>query len=646
MDCRQPTPPARPTAMPESDNAAVVLSALKLHIQISTSLLVDNQDLLLHEGEKVGLIGRNGTGKSMLLRVLGGEEHFFAGEVTVRRGLRTAFLSQEVRLDPALTVRENILQGAAGTLELIDRYEHHASGQDPEELERQIAARDGWTLESRLQELCSALAVPGQERLAGELSGGEKRRVALCRALLDRPELLLLDEPTNHLDTETIEWLEGYIRALNGTCLYVTHDRYFLDRTCTRILELSQGQLYSHIGNYTSFLRAKAEREAEAEGQEARRLAFIRREIDWIRRGPKARGTKSWSRIQRFEEAVNTPALVREKNVELLLPPPEPLGNIVARLQDVSLLRGDRWLFQHLDLDFQPGMRLGIVGRNGLGKTSLLRVILGELPPTSGTVRIGDRTRMNYADQHRVCLNDEKTVVEDIGEGNEFVLFGGRKLSVWTYLKRFLFQDEEIKTQVGRLSGGERNRLVLAKLLKQGGNFLLLDEPTNDLDLATLRVLEEALMDFAGCVAVVSHDRYFLNRVCTDILAFEGDGRVTLQPGNYSYYVQKRQEAAEQARLAAGGPEPQRTATEPAAPRNNNRLKWKEQKELEGMEDAIGQAEARVAELEAVFSDPDFHAKYGPRSQELVAELDAARAEVERLYERWAELEEKKDSGR
>ncbi|MBP1582368.1 MAG: ABC-F family ATP-binding cassette domain-containing protein, partial [Victivallales bacterium] len=513
-----------------------------------------------------------------------------------------------------------------------------------EELERMISARDGWTLESRLQELCTSLDVPDLERRGEELSGGEKRRVALCRALIDRPELLLLDEPTNHLDTQTIEWLENYVRALNGTCLFVTHDRYFLDRICTRILELSHGQLYSYNGNYTEFLRVKAEREAEEKSQEAKRLSFIRREIDWIRRGPKARGTKSWSRIQRFEEAVNQQPLPQDRNAEMMLPEPEQLGNIIVRLQDVSLQRQGKWLFQHLNFDFQRGMRLGIIGRNGLGKTSLLKVILGELPPTSGTVRLGDRTRINYADQHRVTLNDEKTVVEDIGEGNDFVMFGNRKLSVWTYLKRFLFQDEEIKTQVGRLSGGEHNRLVLAKILKRGGNFLMLDEPTNDLDLATLRVLEETLTSFDGCVVVVSHDRYFLNRVCTDILAFEGNGVTVFQPGDYSYYVEKRAAAQAQQRAEAQS-DKAKTAPPPAAPatRRPGKLKWKEQQELDGMEDAISTAEAKVAELETMFSAPDFHAKYGKQTPQLLADLTAANADVERLYARWDELESLKN---
>ncbi|NLF93056.1 MAG: ATP-binding cassette domain-containing protein [Oligosphaeraceae bacterium] len=615
-----------------------------MHVQIANNVLVDNQDFLLHEGERVGLVGRNGAGKSTLLRILAGQEHFFTGSINCRKNLRSAFLAQEVDLRPELTVGENILSGAAGTMALLQEYEHGATGKHLEELEREIAVRDGWNLEARMRELQSSLAAPALERLAGELSGGEKRRVALCRTLMDLPELLILDEPTNHLDTDSIEWLENYLRRYQGTCLYVTHDRYFLDRTCTRIVELSQGRLYSYPGSYSDFLRQKAEHILEAESQEEKRLAFIRREIDWVRRGPKARGTKSKSRLQRYEDAVNAGPLQRDGDVELLIPPAEKLGNIVVTLDHVTLSRNERVLFRDLCLEFQPGMRLGIIGRNGLGKTSFLKMILGELTPDSGSLKIGDRTQINYADQHRVSLDDSKTVYEDIGEGNDFVLFADRKISIWTYLKRFLFQDDEINTLVGQLSGGERNRLVLAKILKRGGNFLMLDEPTNDLDLATLRVMEEALTNFSGCVIVVSHDRYFLNRVCTDILAFEDAGKVVYQPGNYSYYEQKRAEAG----ALTAPPAPSTTPPQPAPlspagniERRRNKLTWAEKRELEGIESAILAAEQRAAEIEALFMQPDFHSQHGRELPELTDRLAQAKAELERLYARWSELEER-----
>ena len=325
----------------------------------------------------------------------------------------------------------------------------------------------------------------------------------------------------------------------------------------------------------------------------------------------------------------------------MLMPPPAPFGDLIVSLKDVSLSRGGHTLFQHLSLDFTRGMRLGILGRNGLGKTSLLKLLLGELTPTAGSLRVGPKVEFNYVDQHRTSLNDAKTVVEDIGEGNDFVMFGTRKVAVWTYLRRFLFQDEEITTRVGELSGGERNRLLLAKVLKQGGNFLLLDEPTNDLDLSTLRVLEESLMSFAGCVAVISHDRYFLNRVCTDILAFEGDGQVVFQHGDYQYYLEKRRERLAQASASSPALAAASSSSAPAPRPQKVRLTWKEQRELEGMEEAILEAEERVAQSEAIFADPDFHAKYGARTQELTQEMEAAKAEVERLYARWEELSAK-----
>ena len=617
----------------------VILTVNQLHVQIADHVLVDNQDFLLHEGERVGLIGRNGSGKSTLMKILAGQEQFFTGEVTLTRGIRAAYLPQEVDLTHGKTVRENILEGAQDILRLMNLYEHPTPGTDIHDLERKITARDGWNLESRIDMLLSSLAAPDANRLVDNLSGGEKRRVGLCRALLDYPDLLLLDEPTNHLDAETIAWLENYILKSKGTVLYVTHDRAFLDHTSTKIIELFHGLLYHYDGNYSDFLLKKAERENEAEIMEAKRLAFIRREIEWIRRAPCARGTKQYARIQRFEAAYNQEALKRDQDVNLILPPPPKTGNIILELQDTSLSLGGKQLFSHLSFSFETGMKLGVVGRNGLGKTSLLRMMIGQLQPTGGNVRIGERTIFNYTDQHRVTLHNDKTVYEEIGEGNDFVLFDGRKLNIWSYLKGYLFQDDEINTQVGQLSGGERNRLVLAKKLKEGGNFLLLDEPTNDLDLPTLRVLEEAIIDFAGCVVIVSHDRYFLDRVCTHILAFEGDGKTFIQPGGWTYYEQKRLERENAARTAQVAAQREKTAAEPVRKPTVRKLKYMEQKELESIEDTIAAAEEKVSELEGLFSQPDFHVKYGKQTTELTQKLNDARAEVERLYARWDELE-------
>ncbi len=471
-----------------------------------------------------------------------------------------------------------------------------------------------------------------------DLSGGEKRRVALCRALLARPDFLILDEPTNHLDTGSIEWLEDFLARYQGTCLFVTHDRYFLDRIATRVVELSRGKFYSYAGNYTDYLLARAERAAVEEMQEHKRQKFLKRELAWVRKAPRARRTKSVDRVERYFEQAAQEAPEAELDVDLIIPPAPKLANRIIELRDVSMELGGRKLIHNLSLNLQPNERLGIVGRNGLGKSTLLKIMLGQVEPTSGVVEIGARTEINYVDQNRLLLDDAKTVWEEVGEGTEFVRLGEESITLRSYLRRFLFTEERINTKIDQLSGGERSRVLLAKILKRGGNVLILDEPTNDLDLGTLRLLEEALVGFKGNVIVVSHDRYFLNRVCTAILAFEGDGQVRYAVGNYDYYLEKR------ATLGTGGDASAKSSTSTGvkataatvpAPR---KLKWKEQRELEGMEAAILSAEGEVVRLETPFSAPDFFQKHAADWPQLEAELEAARQEVARLYARWEAL--------
>jgi ATP-binding cassette subfamily F protein uup len=512
-------------------------------------------------------------------------------------------------------------------------------------LEEQILHRDGWNLENRIETAMHSLNVPDKQRAIDTLSGGEKRRVALCKAIISCPDFLILDEPTNHLDTQSIEWIEEYLENYSGACLFVTHDRYFLDSIANRIVELVNGECYSHDGNYDDFLIDKAEREMQLETEEKKRASFLRRELAWVRRGARARRTKAKSRLNAYFEAADQKGPEVEAEVELIIPPASGLGSTILNLKHIGMELGGKKLFNGLDFNFDRKRKLGIIGRNGLGKTTLLRIILGELYAVTGSVVVGERTVFNYIDQSRVALNNENTVVQELGEGREWIMFGEERMKVWTYLRRFLFADDRMNTKVEKLSGGERSRLLLAKVLKNGGNFLILDEPTNDLDLATLRILEEALAAFNGCVIAVSHDRYFLNRVCNGILAFEGDGNVHFSEGDYSYYIEKRTARETEAlakSIKAAEPEKQEVRQKP----QTNKLRWKEAKELETIENDIMHAESEVARIEAIFASPDFYEKRGEQTVQLTAELAAAKVLVERLYARWHELEEIKAGNR
>jgi ATP-binding cassette subfamily F protein uup len=460
--------------------------------------------------------------------------------------------------------------------------------------------------------------------------------VALCKAIISRPDLLILDEPTNHLDTRSIEWMEEFLAGFSGACLFVTHDRYFLDAIANRTVELSNGVCHSHDGNYTDFLIDKAKREEQLETEEQKRNMFLRRELAWVRRGAKARRTKAKSRLKTYFETVAEEGYEAAAEVELLIPPAPPFGSKVLNLKNLGIELGGRKLFTGLSFNFERKRKLGIIGRNGLGKTTLLKIILGDLKQSSGHADVGDRTVFNYVDQSRVALNDEKTVLQEIGDGREWIMFGEERLTVWKYLRRFLFTDDRINTKVGKLSGGERSRLLLAKILMNGGNFLILDEPTNDLDLATLRVLEEALVAFDGCVIAVSHDRYFLNRVCNGILAFEGDGNVHFSEGDYDYYLEKRAVRESESAVQAVEPKKQKERVRI----QTNKLSWKEARELESIEAEIMSTEADVERIEGLFSEPDFYQKRGEETGRLTEELAAARAKVDRLYARWNELEE------
>lgn len=616
----------------------VIATAHEISIRFGEQVVLQNASLTVHQDDRIGLIGNNGSGKSTLLKIIAGIMEPDSGTVSRRRDIVTGYLSQDFQLDPALTVYENIVEGAHDIIDLLREYDSLPyTSERRHVLEEQIRHRDGWHLDNRIETAMHSLNVPEKDRDITRLSGGEKRRVALCKAVISRPDLLILDEPTNHLDTQSIEWTEEFLANYSGACLFVTHDRYFLDSIATRIVELANCECYTHTGNYTDFMLDKAERESQLETEERKRNRFLLRELEWVRKGPRARRTKSKSRLSKYFEEVEKKGHEPEAEVELIIPPAATLGSKILNLKNIGMELGGKKLFHEVNINFDKTRKLGIIGRNGLGKTTLLKIILGALQATEGHTDVGDRTIFNYVDQSRLELTDENTVLQEIGEGREWLMFGEERLTVWKYLRRFLFADDRMNTKVGKLSGGERSRLLLAKILKNGGNFLILDEPTNDLDLATLRVLEEAIVAFDGCVIAVSHDRYFLNRVCNGILAFEGEGYVHFSEGDYDYYLEKHKRRLAGAESALV--EPANRQEEPVKVQPK-KLKWKDAKDLETIEKKIHDAEKEVERIEAIFSADDFYQKHGERTVELTEELAEAKKEVERLYARWHELEQ------
>ncbi|MBU3932952.1 MAG: energy-dependent translational throttle protein EttA [Proteobacteria bacterium] len=518
-------------------------------------------------GAKIGVLGLNGSGKSSLLRILAGVDTDFIGKTILSPGHTVGFLEQEPKLDDTKTVREIVEQGVQETVNLLNEFneinEKFAEPMDDavmnKLLDRQanvqekLEATNAWDLDSRLEMAMDALRCPPGETPVKVLSGGEKRRVALCRLLLQNPDILLLDEPTNHLDAESVAWMEHHLQSYAGTVIAVTHDRYFLDNVAGWILELDRGQGIPWKGNYSSWLEQKRNRLRQEEKSESERQKTLQRELEWIRMSPKGRHAKSKARISSYENLLSQEMDARTKELEIYIPPGPRLGKFVIEVEGVSKAYGDRLLVDKMSFSLPPGGIVGIIGPNGAGKTTLFRMITGQENPDSGTIRIADTVKLAYVDQSRDVLNPEKSIWEVISEGRDIVLLGNREMNSRAYVSRFNFSGTDQQKKVSQISGGERNRVHLARMLKEGANVLLLDEPTNDLDVNTMRALEEALENFAGCAVVISHDRWFLDRIATHILAFEGESSTVWFEGNYSEY-----EADRKARLGAAASQPHR----------------------------------------------------------------------------------------
>jgi len=515
--------------------------------------------LSFYPGAKIGIVGVNGSGKSTLMRIMAGQDKDFTGEAWAADGIRTGYLPQEPELDPTKDVLGNVLEGVAAKKALVDRYNEIAANYSEETADEMAALQDKidaaglWDLDSQVEQAMDALRCPEPDAEVSKLSGGEKRRVALCRLLLDAPDILLLDEPTNHLDAESVAWLEHTLREYKGCVILVTHDRYFLDNVTAWILELDRGRGIPHEGNYTSFLEIQDKRLLQEGKEEEARERTIARERDWISKSPKARQAKSKARIQSYEELLAKSQEQRQGPAQILIPISERLGNVVVESEGVEKAYGDRLLFDNLTFNLPPGGIVGVIGPNGAGKTTLFRILTGQEKADGGSLRIGDTVQIGYVDQSRDALDPNKTVWQEISGGTDILEFGKTKMNSRAYVGAFNFKGGDQQKKVGLLSGGERNRVHLAKLLRSGANLLLLDEPTNDLDVETLRALEAALEDFAGCAMIISHDRWFLDRIATHMLAFEGDSHVEWFEGNYADY-----EADRKRRLGIDADQPHR----------------------------------------------------------------------------------------
>jgi len=610
--------------------------------------LLRGVDLIVNERDRIGLVGPNGSGKSTLMKIITGAEIADSGERSLKRELRMGYLEQEPVLDPTLTIREEIRKGLGDRARLLAEIDElHGkleAGGDFEpllrrqsELELALEKCGGHDVEHKVTALCHSLGLPDSEASCGPLSGGESRRVALAQLLLGEPDLLLLDEPTNHLDAIVTEWLEDTLIASRTSLVMVTHDRYFLDRVVDRIVEIDRGQLFGYEGGYGSYLFHRAARlDSERKTEETRRN-LLRRETEWMRRGPPARSTKAKARVARFHDLVDSKKETVGPAMEFAIPAGPKLGKKVVHMFKASKSFGDRTILSGIDLELDRGERIGIVGPNGAGKTTLLRLMLGELEPDTGRIEIGSTVKFATIDQKRAELNPLRSVVREVGDGNTWVMVNERQVRIEPFLAGFQFPSELFDTPIEKLSGGEKNRVLLAKLLLKGGNVLVLDEPTNDLDLMTLRVLEEALIAFEGTVIVVSHDRWFLDRVATRIVYLDPHGGVRLHPGSVTSLIEQMKKERVAARPRRGNRGDTRGAK--AKPKKARKLSWTEQQELDGLTDKIHEAEARLAEIDAELADSEFYARSETHVRDRTKLRGDLAAEVAALYARWEKLE-------
>ena len=514
--------------------------------------VLSNINLQFYQGAKIGIVGPNGAGKSTLIKIMAGIDTDFSGEAWPGENITVGYLPQEPQLDPTKTVLENVKDGARDVADMVDRYneisalmgepdaDFDALMEEMGTLQERIDAVDGWTLDNQLEIAMEALRCPPSDWSVENLSGGEKRRIALTRLLIQKPSILLLDEPTNHLDAESVEWLETHLKEYAGAVLMITHDRYFLDNVVDWILELDRGKYFPYEGNYSTYLEKKAKRLEQEDREESGRQKAIKEELDWIRQGPKGRQTKSKARISKFEQLVAAQENRTPGKAQIVIQVPERLGGKVIEAKNISKAYGDKLLFENLSFMLPPGGIVGVIGPNGAGKSTLFKLLKGQETPDSGTIEVGETVRLGYVDQSRDHLDASKNVWEEVSDGLDYVKVNGHDMSTRAYVGAFNYKGQDQQKNVGKLSGGERNRVHMAKMLKRGGNVLLLDEPTNDLDVETLGALEDAIENFAGCAVVISHDRFFLDRLATHILAFEGNSHVEWFEGNFAMYEEDK----------------------------------------------------------------------------------------------------------